>query len=126
MARPFYDQATVTLGIFQLLPSMSEAAIYDSNIFASGKRSIGDVVNRTNEALSVGSQWTQQSLHALFFATQEIYAQHGSNNGYSWGAELSGRDDITGSATLQLDTSFIQQPLARGTAEAGGGERRLV
>jgi hypothetical protein len=126
LARPDYDPAGVRLGALLLYPAASESLAYDDNIFTSDRRRASDLVNTTTESLAIGSQWTQHSLKARLFAAQEIYADHGSNNGIVWGAEASGRADITGEAFFQLDAGFVQQPLARGTAEAGEDPKRPV
>jgi hypothetical protein len=126
MARPFYDPVGLKLGSFLLFPTASEELGYDDNIFASGVRQAGDVVNTTNETFFLASQWVQHSLNVRAFATQEVYTQHSSNNGYLFSAQASGRVDITGTSLFQLDAGFVQQPLARGTAEAGAESSRPI
>jgi hypothetical protein len=126
MTRPFYDPAGVKAGSFLLFPKASEAIGYDDNIFASGQHATADAISTTNEALSLASQWAQHSLSANVFATQEVFARHGSNNGDVWSAQASGRIDITTNALFQLDAGFIQQPLARGIAEAGEVPKRPI
>ncbi|HXJ00766.1 MAG TPA: outer membrane beta-barrel protein [Micropepsaceae bacterium] len=122
--RPFYDPVGLNLGSFLLFPTASEQLGSDDNIFASDRRRASDIVNTTNEALSMASQWMRHSLTAHFLAGQELYARHSSNNANIWSADFSGRADITTDALFQLDGGFIQQPLPRGTPEAGDTSRR--
>jgi len=119
MPRPFYNSPGIVAGSFLLFPTMSENVAEDDNVFASNRNRTNDLVNTTSEALSIASQWSRHRLGGHLFAAQELYARHSSNNGYFWGADASGRVDITSDAWFQLDGGFVQQPLARGTAEAG-------
>ncbi|HUN50666.1 MAG TPA: outer membrane beta-barrel protein, partial [Candidatus Sulfotelmatobacter sp.] len=118
LPRPDYDQPGIAVGSFLVLPSASEVATYDDNIFASEQSRAGDFVNTTNESIAAASQWSRHSLSGRLYSAQQAYASHGSENANTYGAEGSGRLDITGQSFLQLDGSFVQQPEQRGALQA--------
>jgi hypothetical protein len=124
LARPDYDPIGIRLGTFLLFPAAAESLAYDDNIFASRQRVASDVVSITNVNVAAQSQWAQHRLTGRLFATQELYTERSSNDATLWGGDVSARADIAGDSFLQFDASFIQQPLARGTAEAGEDPKR--
>lgn len=118
MARPGYDPIGISLDSFLIFPSVSETAAYDDNIFASDRKVADDFVNTTNEAVALASQWSRHSLSGHLYTAQQVYAGHPSEDANTYGADASGRLDVTGDSFFQLDGSFIQQPQQRASPEA--------
>jgi hypothetical protein len=117
MARAAYDPAGIMQGSFLILADASESAAYDDNIFASNKRIAEDFVNTTNEILSAGSQWLKHSLSGRIFATQQVYANHSTENVYTFGGEGTGRLDITNDVYVQGELAAAQLAQSRATPE---------
>lgn len=126
LARPAYDPIGIRLGNFMLFPAASENAVFDDNIFASEQRLASDFISTSTEQLTITSQTAPYDLRLHFLASQELYAQHSSNNGYIWDADTTVRAGITRDAYLQFEGAIAEQPLARGTAEAGEDPKRAI
>ena len=117
MARPAYDSAGIMQGSFLIFADGSQTAAYDDNIFASNKRIAEDFVSTTNEILSAGSQWLKHSLSGRIFATQQVYANHSTENAYTYGGEGAGRLDVTNDVYLQGQVAAAQLAQPRATPE---------
>lgn len=121
LPRPAYSPPGLMLGSFRVAPSASESAEYNDNIFATMTDPVGDYINTTSEDLQVQSQWSRHELDAHLFGSQQVFDAHPSEDANTFGAETIGRLDVTAASALDLDASFIQQPLARNAAEASPG-----
>jgi hypothetical protein len=121
MKRPGYDPEGILYRSFLFSPSATEAGKYDDNIFASRRRVESDYVNTTGEELGAASQWSRHSLSGRLFAAQELYALHPGENANTFGADASGRLDITQDSFLRFDGGFIEQPQSRASIEAAVG-----
>jgi len=126
IARPGYDPLGIRLGPFLVFPSFSENVVFNDNIFASEQRLASDFINTTTEQVSVTAQSAPYDVRLHLLASQELYTQHSSNDGFVWNADAGVRIALAREAFLQLDGAIGEQPLARGTAEAGGDPKRPV
>lgn len=117
-ASPEYSPPGINLDSFLVLPTFSETAAYDDNIFASDQNVASDFVNTTNEGIAIASQWSRHSLSGHLYSAQQVYADHSSESANTYDADATGRLDITGDSFLQLDGGFIQQPQLRASPES--------
>lgn len=118
IARPDYDRPGVLLDDFRLYPSVTENAKYDDNIFASNRRVAADFVNTTAEELAFTSDWSRDRVSGRLFTAQQVYAAHPGEDADTYGAEASGRLDVTRDSFFRLDGGFVQQPQLRASPEA--------
>jgi hypothetical protein len=120
---PGYDARGLKLGSFLLFPSFTDQLIYDDNIFARRRVRDDDFKNITSEAFALRSQWSRDNLNVRLFSDQELYASHPTENANTYGANISGKFDITRQSFFQVEGSLVQQPLGRGTPESDANSR---
>jgi hypothetical protein len=118
IGRPDFDPPGVFLGDFLIHPSATETAAYDSNIFASHRKVVGDFVNTTHEEVAFDSQWSRHRLGGRLYGAQQVYAGHPGEDANTFGAEATGRLDVTGDSFFQLEGGFVRQPQQRAAPEA--------
>jgi hypothetical protein len=118
IGRPDFDPPGIFLGDFLIRPSATETAAYDGNIFASHRKVVGDFVNTTREELAFDSQWSRHRLGGRLYTAQQVYAGHPGEDADTFGAEASGRLDVTRDLFFDLEGGFVQQPQQRAAPEA--------
>jgi hypothetical protein len=107
--RPDYDPLGIRLGSFIVHPSLGLTETYDSNVFATPTRDVGDFYTTENPGVSVASDWNRRSL--AFTATGQFkqYATKTSENVNNGATDLRGRYDISNGQYFIADAGYALQ-----------------
>jgi hypothetical protein len=107
--RPDYDPLGIRLGSFIVHPSLGLTETYDSNVFATPTRDVGDFYTTENPGVSVASDWNRHSL--AFTATGQFkqYATKTSENVNNGATDLRGRYDISNGQYFIADAGYALQ-----------------
>lgn len=92
--RPDFDPVPVTLGAFDLFPSLEGGASYDSNIYAA-KKHTSDVVTTEHPAINAVSNWGRHQLAMTAFGDINQYVNHTHENFQDFATQIQGRYDVT-------------------------------
>jgi hypothetical protein len=127
VSRPDYTAPGISVGSFLVTPKLQETVTLDDNIFATTEQPDFDLVNTSGQSIAWHSQWSRHGWAGRAFADQEIFKNHERENANSFGAETTGRLDITRDAYVQFDGGFARQPQNRASiqADAGKGDRPI-
>lgn len=118
MSRPAYDEPSIEIGSFLLSPSFPEMLAGNDNIFASDRHVASDLIFTNSEDLKVASQWLQDSLTAHLYHAHDLYFEHQTENGNTYGMDGSVRLGLTDGGYLQLDAGLVQQPQKRNSPQS--------
>ena len=114
--RPDYDSLGISLGEFQILPSLTVAPQYDSNIFATQTGAVSDLITAIQPAVSVRSNWARHEVDAYARLSSNIYADHSEENTTDYAFGGAGRLDILSASNITAGASYADSTIPR-TAE---------
>jgi len=92
--RPDYDPVPVTVGSFELFPSVELGGNYDSNIFATQDNTTADGIVSLRPAVSAFSNWNRHALSMTAFGDINFYQDNPNENFIDFATDVQGRYDI--------------------------------
>lgn len=99
--RKFYDPVGVALGSFILFPAITTTASYTNNVFRqSNERSDGYLSTRAESVLR--SNWSRHALTVDGFVQKDLHAEYTTENNFTYRARATGRADIFGSDSINM------------------------
>lgn len=104
--RPDFDPTPISIGSFQLFPSLNIAGYYDSNIYANRTASKSDFVWKATPMVSVASNWGRHALAFTAMGDLTAYSENSREN-YAGGAmQAEDRFDFTQQTWLAASLSY--------------------
>ncbi len=92
--RPDYDPQPISVGSFNLYPSLETGATYDSNIFATKNNAQSDGVFDARPILVANSNWDRNALSLVTFGDFNYYDKNTSENNNDAAVQAQGRIDV--------------------------------
>jgi hypothetical protein len=92
--RPDFDATPIDVGSFQLFPSLSVGANYDSNIYATQTNEKSDTILKVNPSATLQSNWGRHALAATVVGDLNYYNHNSSENNTNAALQVEGRYDI--------------------------------
>lgn len=119
--RADFDPTPIDVESFQFFPSLTTAAYYDSNIYATSKTAHDDAVTKVDPALSVSSNWGRHAVAFSGFADINNYVNNDTESFTSGAAQLDGRYDIAPLTWLSLAAGYQRDTEPRSSPSIPGG-----
>jgi len=119
--RPDYDPVPITIGSFELFPSVEAGYAYDSNIFAEHSNGRDDHIATLRPAASVFSNWNRHAIAATAFGDLNFYKSHQNENFNNFVTGIEGRYDIMPETWLstRLGYQHLAEPRSSPNAVSG-------
>ncbi|MDD3288753.1 MAG: outer membrane beta-barrel protein [Alphaproteobacteria bacterium] len=92
--RPDYDPAPITLGSFDLYPSLDIGQSFDDNIYATKSGKSSDAISNIRPVISALSNWNRHALSMTSFGDVNFFADNNSEDYRNFVTDLNGRYDI--------------------------------
>jgi hypothetical protein len=118
LARPDYDPPGIEIGSFLLSPSVPVTLAGNDNIFASDRHVASDLILTTGQDLKLGPQWKEDEASLHLYHAHDLYFDHQTENGNTYGVDGSFHLGISRTGYLQLDAGFVQQPQKRNSPQS--------
>ena len=120
--RPEYDALGVPVGGFLLFPALSIRQEFNSNVFATQRGTISDLITVLEPSFALRSNWSNHALE--FFASAAIgrYWDETSENYEDFTVGTTGRLDVTRQTQIFAGASFKELHEDRGSPDDVGGK----
>ena len=124
--RPDYDPVPITLGTFEVFPSIELGGSYDSNIYATPSNKTKDGIFTVRPAVSAFSNWNRHALAMTSYGDLTFYTDKTAENYNNAVTQLQGRYDIMAQTWLAARGGF--QPLAepRSSPDTASGSEPTI
>ncbi len=119
--RPDYDPVPLTLGTFELFPSVELGGAYDSNIYATPSGEVDDGIFNLRPTLSAFSNWNRHAVSMTTFGDINFYADKADENFNNYVTEVQGRYDVMAQTWLMARGGFQHLAEPRSSPNAIGG-----
>jgi len=119
--RPDYDPVPVTLGTFELFPSIEFGGTYDSNIYATPSDKVDDGIFNLRPTVSAFSNWNRHALSMTTYGDINFYADKTDENFNNYVTELQGRYDVMAQTWLMARGGFQHLAEPRSSPDAVAG-----
>ena len=92
---PGYDPIGLQWGSFYVFPRLDLSATYDSNVFATPNKDVGDVFFDIRPGVYAVSNWPRHAIAFEAVGDERVFASQTSENQTNFNTALTGRVDIT-------------------------------
>lgn len=92
--RPDYDPVPMSVGSFEVFPSVEMGINYDSNIYATKSNKTDDGIFSLRPAVSAFSNWGRHAVSVTAFGDINFYSDKDEENFIDFATDIQGRYDI--------------------------------
>jgi hypothetical protein len=124
--RPDYAPLGIRAGSFIISPSVGVSGTYDSNIFATPTRDVGDFYVTESPAVTVASDWSRHSVVLTAAGQFKQYISNSSEDVNNGVADARGRLDISNGQYLLGDAGYSLQHEDRAAPNAPANAKNPV
>lgn len=122
--RPDYDPTPVTLGSFDIYPSIEFGGTYDTNIKSTKSNPQEDAIFDIRPVVTAASNWNRHSLQTTTYGDFNFYKSHDDNNFNNFVTDWQGRYDISNRTYLLGNAGY--QHLSLPTTSADNVARAIT
>lgn len=119
--RPDYDPQPISVGSFNLYPSLSLGGSYDSNIYATHDDKKSDEVLEVRPQVIANSNWSRHALSVLAQGDFDYYNHRTGENYENALVQAQGRIDIQQQTWIGLRGGYQRGIELRGSPDDAGG-----
>lgn len=125
-ARPDYDALGERIGSFLAYPTASLDESFNSNIYASETKIIGDFETTASPAVRVSSDWENHAFGVMATSDVHRYAAHVSENDTDYTLGANARADLFSDTYLSLLYTDQQIHEARTSPDSAGNQKSPI
>jgi len=112
-ASPIAASTGAYIGSFLVQPLIQVSSTYSSNIYATERNEVDDMIYTVKPSIAVSSDWEQHFLSFSAFGDIGIYQSEDDENYEDYGASTDIRRDISQTTTLSFAADYTQTHLDR-------------
>ena len=105
-SKPEYSPLGISLGAFEVLPSLRVTPEYDSNIYASSSDAQSDFITTIAPSIVATTDWSRNELDAHAGVVSRLYASHGSEGTTDFDIGSGGRLDLSQGSDLTASLGY--------------------
>lgn len=120
--RPDFDAAPISIGSFNLFPTLNAGGYYDSNIFAQDTHELSDWVWKLNPTIALNSNWGKDALSVNAYGDFDYYSVHKAQNYDDGAVQVDGRWDIAHQTWLAGAVGYQRVTELRGNPNTPGAQ----
>lgn len=119
-ARPEFDPVPITVGSFQMFPSIEVGGSFDGNVYARKNDRAVDFIWTARPGVVLFSNWSRHALALTAQGDFGAFTNHGGENFYNGAVDVHGRFDVVRRTWINYGAEYQRLTESRGSPDTLG------